>query len=63
MSEAGPRIPKDRRASIAIDLGAESCRVSLLRWQDGTPDISWSIVSAMGRCSVRTGCTGRSIRS
>jgi rhamnulokinase len=38
MSEAGPRIPKDRRASIAIDLGAESCRVSLLRWQDGTPD-------------------------
>ncbi|HEY2039744.1 MAG TPA: FGGY-family carbohydrate kinase [Edaphobacter sp.] len=37
MSEAGPRIPKDRRASIAIDLGAESCRVSLLRWQDGAP--------------------------
>jgi rhamnulokinase len=38
MSEAQePRIPKDRRASIAIDLGAESCRVSLLRWQDGAP--------------------------
>ena len=25
-------LPKDRRASIAVDLGAESCRVSLLRW-------------------------------
>jgi rhamnulokinase len=24
--------PTDRRASVAIDLGAESCRVSLLRW-------------------------------
>lgn len=24
--------PKDRRALVAIDLGAESCRVSLLRW-------------------------------
>jgi len=26
-------------ARIAIDLGAESCRVSLLRWKDGTPAI------------------------
>jgi rhamnulokinase len=26
-------------ARIAIDLGAESCRVSLLRWRDGTPAI------------------------
>ncbi|MCU1253098.1 MAG: Carbohydrate kinase, FGGY-like protein [Edaphobacter sp.] len=25
-------LPSDRRASIAVDLGAESCRVSLLRW-------------------------------
>ena len=24
--------PTDRRALVAIDLGAESCRVSLLRW-------------------------------
>src|SRR5471030_3022485 len=24
---------EDRRALIAIDLGAESCRISLLRWQ------------------------------
>lgn len=31
--------PADRRASIAVDLGAESCRVSLLRWADGRPSI------------------------
>jgi rhamnulokinase len=31
--------PEDRRAMIAIDLGAESCRVSLLRWLDGLPRI------------------------
>jgi rhamnulokinase len=31
--------PVDRRAMIAIDLGAESCRVSLLRWFDGVPRI------------------------
>jgi rhamnulokinase len=40
MSEAvGRCFPKDRRASIAVDLGAESCRVSLLRWIDGGPEI------------------------
>jgi len=26
-------------ARVAIDLGAESCRVSLLRWRDGRPEI------------------------
>jgi rhamnulokinase len=26
------KVPEDRRALVAIDLGAESCRVSLLRW-------------------------------
>jgi len=31
MSGAGAE-PHDRRARIAVDLGAESCRVSLLRW-------------------------------
>jgi len=30
---------EDRRALVAIDLGAESCRVSLLRWFGNTPDI------------------------
>ena len=32
-------LPNERRALIAIDLGAESCRVSLLRWKDGGPQI------------------------
>lgn len=31
--------PADTRALIAVDLGAESCRVSLLRWHDGKPQI------------------------
>jgi len=30
---------KDRRALVAIDLGAESCRVSLLRWRGDVPEI------------------------
>jgi len=33
-------LPGDRRALIAVDLGAESCRVSLLRWISGGPSIS-----------------------
>ena len=37
---AAPRTPEDRRASIAVDLGAESCRVSLLRWHNGRPEIT-----------------------
>src|ERR1700733_7620398 len=32
-------VPGDKRALIAVDLGAESCRVSLLRWLDGRPVI------------------------
>jgi rhamnulokinase len=32
--------PADARASIAVDLGAESCRVSLLRWIGGRPNMS-----------------------
>ena len=34
-----PLKPNDQRASIAVDLGAESCRVSLLRWKSGKPVI------------------------
>jgi rhamnulokinase len=34
-----PLSPRDPRALIAVDLGAESCRVSLLRWQDGQPTV------------------------
>ncbi|HET6208705.1 MAG TPA: FGGY-family carbohydrate kinase [Terracidiphilus sp.] len=32
---AGSAVQTDTRARVAIDLGAESCRVSLLRWRDG----------------------------
>lgn len=35
----GLALPADRRARIAVDLGAESCRVSLLRWVDAQPCI------------------------
>jgi rhamnulokinase len=31
--------PEDQRALVAIDLGAESCRVSLLRWSNNSPHI------------------------
>ena len=33
-------LPADRRALVAVDLGAESCRVSLLRWVDGRASIA-----------------------
>ena len=32
--------PSDKRALIAVDLGAESCRVSLMRWINGKPVIT-----------------------
>jgi rhamnulokinase len=32
--------PSDKKALIAVDLGAESCRVSLLRWLQGRPSIT-----------------------
>ena len=33
-------LPSDRRALVAVDLGAESCRVSLLRWVEGKAAIT-----------------------
>lgn len=33
------RPPSDRRALVAVDLGAESCRVSLLRWINDKPRV------------------------
>lgn len=39
VATAGPRPPGDPRARIAIDLGAGSCRVSLLRWHGASPEI------------------------
>jgi rhamnulokinase len=32
-------VPADQRALIAVDLGAESCRVSLLRWVEGKAEM------------------------
>ncbi len=40
MNSGQPPHIDDRRARIAIDLGAESCRVSLLRWIDDRPEIT-----------------------
>jgi rhamnulokinase len=43
MNERTPEmalLPADKRASIAVDLGAESCRVSLLRWRERRPEIT-----------------------
>jgi rhamnulokinase len=36
--QAAVSTPSDKRALVAIDLGAESCRVSLLRWLPEGPD-------------------------
>ena len=39
MSRAGSP-PTDRRALVAVDLGAESCRVSLLQWSQEAPKVT-----------------------
>ncbi len=39
-TEGLPSAPADARALVAVDMGAESCRVSLLRWIDGQPRIA-----------------------
>jgi rhamnulokinase len=31
---------EDRKAVVAVDLGAQSCRVSILRWDHGEPEIT-----------------------
>ena len=40
MSRELPTPPHGHRALVAIDLGAESCRVSLLRWSNNNPHIT-----------------------
>jgi rhamnulokinase len=40
VNEPANGTPFDRRARVAIDLGAESCRVSLLRWGSGRPEVT-----------------------
>ena len=37
--QAEPELPQDRRALIAVDLGAESCRISLMRWRGDRPEV------------------------
>ena len=39
VAAAATLLPADRRALVAVDLGAESCRVSLLRWTNQRPTI------------------------
>src|SRR5438045_2615210 len=56
----------DTRALVAVDLGAESCRVSLLRWINGFPDITLAHRFSNGpihegdslRWDIRKICTG-----
>ena len=45
--------PPTTKALVAIDLGAESCRVSLLRWHDGTPHIT--LVHRFSNAPVKQG--------
>lgn len=47
-SAFGP--PADTRASVAIDLGAESCRISMLRWIGGQANIE--LVHRFGNAPV-----------
>ena len=39
LAASAPQPPAGARALIAVDLGAESCRVSLLRWKEGRPAV------------------------
>jgi len=50
-------LPADKRASIAVDLGAESCRISLLRWVEGKPVIRLVHRFANAPREMRGGCT------
>lgn len=45
------------KARVAIDLGAESCRVSLLRWKDGKPEIK--LIHRISNGPVHRGSTLR----
>jgi rhamnulokinase len=50
-------LPQDKRARVAIDLGAESCRVSLLRWRDSNPEVT--LVHRMANGPLHAGATLR----
>jgi len=56
VSVDGNRAPGDeQRARVAIDLGGESCRVSLLRWRDGIPAVE--VVYRIPNGPVQRGAT------
>lgn len=44
-------IPANGRALVAIDLGAQSCRVSLLRWQGEEPN--WTLIHRIPNAPVQ----------
>jgi rhamnulokinase len=45
-------LPSNGRAVVAIDLGAQSCRVSLLRWEDR--QLSWSLVYRVSNAPIES---------
>ena len=47
------KLPADRRAIVAVDLGAQSCRVSLLRWLPEGPGIQ--LVHRVANAPVESG--------
>ncbi|MES2221501.1 MAG: carbohydrate kinase, partial [Acidobacteriota bacterium] len=47
------KIPADARAIVAVDLGAQSCRVSLLRWLPQGPEIE--LVHRVANAPVENG--------
>ena len=47
------KVPADRRAIVAVDLGAQSCRVSLLRWLPKGPSIQ--LVHRVANAPVASG--------
>jgi rhamnulokinase len=53
-SEVRPALT-DARARIAVDLGAESCRVSLLRWRGGEPELT--LIHRIGNGPVHNGAS------
>lgn len=44
--------PANGRALVAIDLGAQSCRISLLRWQNGEP--RWALIHRVSNAPVQS---------
>lgn len=50
-SEEEMNVPANGRALVAIDLGAQSCRVSLLRWRNG--EAAWTLIHRIPNAPVQ----------